>query len=225
VTHALRRRGMLVNHKRVARFMRVHGLAAKWPRRYVATTDGDHDLPIFRNLTQDFVASAPDQLWVADLTYIQLGSRFVYVAVIIDAWSRKVVGYVIGNTMETRLALAALESACVARHPAPGLIHHSDRGSQYAARAYRQRLADWGIVGSMSRRGNPYDNAKAESFMKTLKYEEVLLVDYLDLEDLQTRLPTFIEERYNRKRLHSSLGYLPPEEFEQRYCARQPVNP
>jgi putative transposase len=223
VTHELRRRGIVANHKRVARLMRQRGLQAKAARRFVATTDSGHGEPIFPNLARGFVPTGPDQLWVADITYLQLPNRFVYLAAILDAWSRKVVGYAIGNTMETRLTLAALDSACKSRQPGPGLMHHSDRGSQYAAKAYRDRLELFGMQGSMSRKANPYDNAKAESFMKTLKHEEVLKVDYRDLEDIQDRLPTFLEEIYNRRRLHSALGYMPPDEFEQHH-ARGQVN-
>ena len=225
VTHELRRRGIVANHKRVARVMRQHGLAAAPPRRYRAPGGVGVDVAKFYpNLAKGFIATRPNQLWVADLTYIQLRSRFVYLAAILDAWSRKVVGYAIGNVMETQLTLAALESAYRSRRPSPGLIHHSDRGGQYASRDYRARLEALGIVGSMSRKANPYDNAKAESFMKTLKHEEVLKVDYLDLEDLQRRLPRFLDEVYNAKRLHSALDYVPPNEFEQLNNARQQVN-
>jgi len=161
-----------------------------------------------------------DVLKVADITYIQLRKRFVYLAAILDAWSRKVVGYALGTTMETTLTLSALDAACNSRRPPPGLIHHSDRGGQYACKAYRDRLALLGIRGSMSRKGNPYDNAKAESFMKTLKHEEILKVDYEDLQDLQRRLPHFLEETYNQRCLHSALGYLPPDEFEQLHARR-----
>jgi putative transposase len=190
-------------------------MSAKRPRRFVKTTDSDHADPIYLNLAAGFVPSGPDQLWVADITYIQLRKRFVYLAAILDAWSRKVVGYALGTTMETTLTLSALDAACNSRRPQPGLIHHSDRGGQYASKAYRDRLELFGIRGSMSRKGNPYDNAKAESFMKTLKHEEVLKVDYEGLQDLQRRLPHFLEETYNQRRLHSALGYLPPDEFEQ----------
>lgn len=167
--------------------MRAAQMSAKRPRRFVKTTDSDHADPIYLNLAAGFVPSGPDQLWVAHITYIQLRKRFVYLAAILDAWSRKVVGYALGMTMETTLTLSALDSACNSRRPPPGLIHHSDRGGQCACKAYRDRLALLGIRGSMFRKGNPYDNAKAESFMKTLKHEEVLRVDYEDLQDLQRR--------------------------------------
>ena len=166
---ALRQRGVVVNHKKVRRLMRHHELQPRRRRRYVVTTDGNHDLPIFPNLARDMTLDGPNQLWVADITYVAITGGFIYVAVIIDAWSRRVVGYAIGRSIDVRLTLAALRAAVGQRRPAPGCVHHSDRGSQYAAGLYRQALAEHGLVGSMGRRGNPYDNAKAESFMKTLK--------------------------------------------------------
>lgn len=169
---------------------------------------------MFPNLARDFVPSGPDQLWVADITYIRLRTAFVFLAVILDAWSRRVVGYSVGKFLDIRLTLSALEAAVRSRNPHPGLIHHSDRGSQYAALAYREKLRELGILGSMSRKGNPYDNAFAESFMKTLKHEEILAYEYETMNDVIGRLPRFIEEIYNRRRLHSSIGYLTPEEYE-----------
>lgn len=221
VTHELRRRGIVANHKRIARLMRENGLQGKRPRRYVVTTNSDHDSPVYPNLAKGFVPTGPNQLWVADITYLLLDEQTAYLAAILDAWSRKVVGYAIGNVMETSLTLAALNSAWHDRQPGPGLIHHSDRGGQYASRDYRQRLEALQMRGSMSRVGNPYDNAKAESFMKTLKHEEVLRVNYRDLEDVQRRLPRFLNEIYNDRRLHSALGYLSPTEFEQQHAQRQ----
>jgi putative transposase len=214
VTHELRRRGWHVNHKRVSRMMREEALTVRQVKRFLATTDSDHDEPIFPNLAREFQPSGPNQLWVADITYIRLRSEFVFLAVILDAWSRKVVGYAVSKLLDTRLPLAALEAALAARSPKPGLIHHSDRGCQYASRQYRERLATAGVRGSMSRRANPYDNAQAESFMKTLKHEEVLACNYETMQDVVDRIPRFMEEIYNRRRLHSALGYLPPEEFE-----------
>jgi putative transposase len=167
-------------------------------------------------LALGFRPSGPNQLWVADITYIRLRSGFVYLAVLLDAWSRRVVGYAVGNTLVVRLTLDALNAAVESRNPEPGLIHHSDRGAQYAAKAYRDRLDALGIRGSMSRKGNPYDNALAESFMKTLKHEEVLAFNYDTIDDVRTRLPKFIDAIYNARRLHSALSYLPPEEFEVR---------
>jgi putative transposase len=170
---ALRHQGVVVNSKKLRRLMREH---PKQRRRYVVTTDSEHDSPIFKNLTKGLALERPNQLWVADLTYVAIPSGFVYLAAILDAWSRKVVGYAISRSMDARIAVAALKSAIRSRQPPKGCIHHSDRGSQYASEAYRVLLAEHGLKGSMSRRGNPYDNAKAESFMKTLKVEAIYLV-------------------------------------------------
>ena len=214
VTHELRRRGTVVNHKRVARVMRQSAVPARPRHRIIATTDSAHEEPIYPNLLPDARPHGPNEVWVADLTYLRLEREFAYLAVILDAWSRRVVGYAVSHFLDARLPLAALEAALESRQPPPGLIHHSDRGVQYASRRYRERLAEAGLRGSMSRTGNPYDNAKAESFMKTLKHEEIYLHDYATLQDVIERLPRFLEEVYNRKRLHSALGYLPPEEYE-----------
>jgi putative transposase len=214
VTHELRRRGTIVNHKRVARLMRAGQVTPTRIRRFFATTDSAHDAPVFPNLTRQLVVSGPNQLWYADITYIRLRTRFVFLAVLLDAWSRKVVGYAISHLLDARLPLAALDAALTQRPPPPGLVHHSDRGVQYTSRVYRERLAAQGVRGSMGRRGNPYDNATMESFMKTLKYEEIYPREYATVDDVIRRLPQFIEEHYNRRRLHSALGYRPPEEFE-----------
>ena len=219
VTHELRRRGLVINHKRVARVMREHALTPHRVRAWLATTNSDHKQPIYPNLRSSITPEGPDELWVADLTYIRLTTGFVFLAVVLDAWSRRVVGYAISHLLDTRLCLAALDAALDLRQPRAGLVHHSDRGVQYASRAYRSRLAAHGIRGSMSRRGNPYDNAHVESFFKTLKHEEIFANDYSTIDDLANRLPHFLEEVYNRRRLHSSLGYRPPEEFESVYAA------
>jgi putative transposase len=214
ITAELRRRGMLVNHKRVARMMREDNLLAVQPRAFVVTTDSDHALEVYLNLAKRMKLTGINQLWVADITYIRLQREFVYLAVILDAYSRKVVGWELDRTLAARLPIAALEKAVTERQPPPGLVHHSDRGVQYASGDYVRILSRQQMIPSMSRPANPYDNASCESFMKTLKREEIYAQDYRDLEHLRSNLEAFIEQYYNRQRLHSALGYRSPEEFE-----------
>jgi transposase InsO family protein len=214
VTAELRRQGMRVNHKRVARLLQEDGLLALRQRPWVATTEAGHDLRVYLNRARRMNLNAPDQLWVADITYIRLAHEFVYLAVVVDAYSRRSVGWALERTLQARLAVAALEMAIAGRHPAAGLVHHSDRGTQYASAEYVVLLDRQKMTPRMSRPGNPFDNAQCESFIKTLKQEEIYCQQYRDLEDLRENLREFIEDYYNRRRLHSALGYRTPEEFE-----------
>jgi putative transposase len=214
VSRELREQGWVVNHKRVARIMAEDNLLCIRRRRFVLTTDSKHDLRVYVNLAARMELSGIDQLWVADLTYIRLREQFLYLAVILDAFSRRVVGWGLGDSLETPLALAALRQAIQLRRPPPGLVHHSDRGLQYASKGYIALLLQHHIAPSMSRVGNPYDNAKCESFMKTLKQEEIYTREYRDRADLEAHIGRFLEEYYNRQRLHSALNYRSPEQFE-----------
>jgi len=215
ITRRLRDEGLLVNAKRVLRLMRADNLLSLRRRPFVApTTDSRHPFPIAPNLARSLEPTGLDQLWVADITYVRLAEAFVYLAVVIDAFSRKAVGWALDDHLEARLAVAALDMAIAARDPPPGLIHHSDRGVQYASSEYAARLDQRGFQRSMSRPGNPWDNAKAESFMKTLKVEEVDGKTYANLDDARRRVGAFIEDVYNADRLHSALGYQSPLAFE-----------
>ena len=210
----LERQGWLVNHKRVLRLMRADNLLCLRRRKFILTTDSKHGLAIYPNLAQGIVLTGINQLWVADITYIRLAAEFVYLAVLLDAFSRSCIGWALQRSLEATLVLEALHMALRRRHPQPGLVHHSDRGVQYASHDYTQVLEQHGIRSSMSRRGNVYDNSLAESFIKTLKYEEVYCTEYHNLEEAKASMQEFLEKIYNQKRLHSALGYRPPREFE-----------
>jgi putative transposase len=214
ITAELKRRGWTVNHKRVGRIMREDNLLCLRRKRFVVTTDSNHNLRVYPNLAGKMELTGIDQLWRADITYIRLETEFIYLAVVLDAYSRRVIGWALDRNLEDDLAIAALKMAFRRRHPAEGLTHHSDRGVQYASNDYTGLLRDHGVRISMSRSGNPYDNATCESFMKTLKYEEVYRQEYRDLTDARASIEQFIEKIYNGKRLHSALGYRPPVEFE-----------
>jgi putative transposase len=214
VSWELKNQGLAVNHKRVLRIMQQDNLLAVRRRKFILTTDARHDLPVYLNLAARMELSGIDQLWVADLTYIRLQEEFLYLAVVLDAFSRRVVGWALDDSLHAPLAIAALRQAIAERKPAPGLVHHSDRGIQYASQEYIALLREHGIAPSMSRTGNPYDNAKCESFIKTLKQEEIYTRDYRDRTDLKKNIGRFLEQYYNRQRLHSALGYRSPETFE-----------
>ncbi len=210
----LKQRGWEVNRKRVQRLMREDNLLCVQKRQFVVTTDSAHGLAVYPNLASSMELTGMDQLWVADLTYIRLEEEFVYLAVILDAYSRRVIGWELDRTLEDSLTLAALRMALAQRPVCPGLVHHSDRGIQYASGDYTKLLQEHHIEISMSRKANPWDNAVCESWMKTLKYEEVYRSEYRDLADARARIGEFLEKVYNEKRLHSALGYRSPAEFE-----------
>ena len=220
ITRELRRRGWTVNAKRVHRLLREDNLLCVRKRKFVATTDSNHGRKVYPNLARDLVLSGVDQLWRADITYVRLREEFVFLAVILDAFSRRVIGWALDRNMEDELTLTALRMALAHRSIQPGLVHHSDRGSQYASNDYTDLLKSHGIDISMSRKANPWDNAACESFMKTLKYEEVLRNEYRDLAEARASIREFLEKVYNRKRLHSALGYVPPAEFEAQLAAQ-----
>jgi putative transposase len=214
VTKQLQREGYKVNHKKVLRIMRESSLLCAVKHSYKRTTNPQHPYPRYPNLLRDTIVTAINQVWVADITYIRIATSFVYLAVILDSYSRKAVGYALSDRLETGLTLAALHMAIAERKPLAGCIHHSDQGVQYASLDYVKELKQHGFLISMARAGNPYENAQVESFFKTLKYEEVNLFNYRTLDEVIQRVPYFIQEVYNKKRLHSSIGYVPPEEFE-----------
>jgi transposase InsO family protein len=221
MTEELHRCGWQVGPNRVYRIMQEDNLLCLRRRKFVVTTNSNHGQPVYPNLARRMALTDIDQLWVADITYIRLALEFVYLAVILDAHSRRVIGWALDRSLEDELTIAALRMALERRIPAPGLVHHSDRGVQYASQNYTDLLKSRGVTISMSRKGNPFDNAACESFMKTLKYEEVYRQEYRDLAEARASIEHFLERVYNQKRLHSALGYRPPVEFEQQLRSPQ----
>ena len=224
VTAQLKRERFLINHKKVLRLMRESDLLCRVKRRWMRTTDSDHGFPRYPNLIKGMIIGRLNQVWLSDITYIRIRTGFVYLAAILDAFSRRVIGYAISARLDASLTLEALHMAITHRQPGPGVIHHSDQGVQYASADYVAELKRHGFLVSMSRRGNPYDNARMESFFKTLKQEEVYLYEYETIDDVMARLPLFLEDVYNHKRLHSALGYVPPDEFEALLSCTQEIN-
>ncbi len=220
LTAELRRQGWTVNPKRVYRLMREDNLLCVRRRKFLVTTDSNHGRAVYPNRARELVLTGVNQLWIADLTYIRLAAEFVFLAAILDAFSRRVIGWALDRPLDDELTLTALRMAIERRTPLPGLVHHSDRGSQYASRDYIELLQANQIRISMSRKANPWDNAACESFMKTLKYEEVYRNEYRDLAEARAAIGEFLEKIYNQKRLHSALGYVPPVEFEAQRAAQ-----
>jgi putative transposase len=210
----VQKEGYQVGVKVVRRIMREDNLLAVRRRKFVATTDSQHGYRVYPNLAAHLELTDLNQMWVADLTYVRLQAEFVFLAVVLDAFSRRAVGWALGRNLDAGLALAALNMAIDGRDPQPGLVHHSDRGSQYASAAYVGRLESIQAVPSMSRAGRPWENGKCESFIKTLKQEEINARSYSNLEELGQHIEEFMEQIYNRQRLHSALGYRTPEQFE-----------
>ena len=217
----LRLQGIVVNHKRVLRVMREDNLLSLRKRKFVVTTDSSHERPVYPNLIAGFALMAPNQVWVADITYIRLLEEFIFLAVILDAFSRRVLGWELGESLQTSLAIRALDRALADRRVPAGIIHHSDQGVQYASADYVDHLQELGFQISMSRKGAPWENGRAESFIKTLKVEEVSLKPYRDIEQARRLIGHFLEDVYNQRRLHSALGYLAPVAFEAHFAARQ----
>jgi len=215
VTKQLQHEGRRVNHKKVLRLMRESDLLCRVRRKGMRTTDSRHPFPRYPNLVKEMVVTRPNQVWLADITYIRILTGFMYLAAILDAWSRKVIGYAISTAIDTSLTLEALKMAISGRNPGSGVIHHSDQGVQYASTGYTEMLKSHGFQISMARVGNPYENAQMESFFKTLKCEEVYLWEYRTPVDVMERLPYFLEDVYNQKRLHSALGYRSPNDYEE----------
>ena len=213
----VQRQGVAVSAKRVLVIMREDNLLAVRRRKFVVTTDSDHDFHIYPNLAQYIDLTDVNQLWVADITYLRLQAEFVYLAVVLDAFSRKVVGWALGRSLQSSLPLSALNQAFERRQPGPGLVHHSDRGSQYASDDYVKRLEQFNVLISMSRPARPWENAKCESFMKTLKQEEIQVREYHTMEELDLHIEEFINIYYNKERLHSALNYFSPEDFENQH--------
>ncbi|MGE5646436.1 MAG: IS3 family transposase [Acidobacteriota bacterium] len=225
VAEVLRRAGWVVSVTRVQRVRRDDNLLAVRRRKFVVTTDSDHEFLVYPNLAQYMVLGAVNQLWVADITYLRLASEFVYFAVVLDAFSRRALGWAVGPSLQATLPLAALNRAIAARAPTPGLVHHSDRGTQYACNDYVRRLEECQITISMSRPARPWENARCERFMRTLKEEEIDCREFATLAELERNLEDFIERFYNRVRLHAALGYCSPEEFEQQQQSSRPASP